>query len=86
MAEAAGMLGVSVKLLRRHCEDRDIRYILIGKRTRKFTPDDLREFIDRRRQECRLGSGATSTTTSSNSVVSDFVAARKLRMKRKPKE
>ena len=37
MAEAAYMLNIGIKTLRGHCLAGEIRFVLTGKRTRKFT-------------------------------------------------
>jgi excisionase family DNA binding protein len=50
MDETAEMLGISTRTLLGHVNAGDVRYVLIGKRTRKFTQRDIDEFIEARRQ------------------------------------
>jgi excisionase family DNA binding protein len=50
MDEAAEMLGISTRTLVGHVTAGDLRYVLIGKRTRKFTQADIDAFIESRRQ------------------------------------
>ncbi len=50
MDEAAEMLGISTRTLLAHVTAGDLRYVLIGKRTRKFTQSDIDAFIEARRQ------------------------------------
>lgn len=48
--EAAEMLGISTRTLVSHVTAGDLRYVLIGKRTRKFTERDIQDFIEAQRQ------------------------------------
>ncbi len=85
MAEAAEQLDISIKTLRAHCNAREIRYVLVGKRTRKFTDGDLQEFIENRRELCPSTSRKTrlTGTSISRSRVYDFTARRERRSTRR---
>ena len=85
---AAERLGVSVKTLNGYVRDGELRYINVGRGTkklrRKFTDEDLEELIQRRAQRdvpCQSTSTRTarSTTTISNSRVIGFTALRDAR-------
>ena len=77
--EGAELIGTSGKTLRRHIAAGDIRYVLIGKRTKKLTRPDIEEFIDKRRRGGCLSidrkNPRTTSTTSSGKVVG-FTARR----------
>ena len=81
MAKAADELDIGVKTLRGHCDAGEIRFVRVGKRTRKFTPGDLEEFIESRRAECPSTDRKTrrTGTLTSNSRVYDFMALREQR-------
>ena len=85
MIETAEELGISVKTLREHCVAGEIRFVLVGKRTRKFTDGDKQEFIEKRRQLCPSTSRKTprTGTLTSNSQVYDFTARREQRSRGK---
>ena len=83
IAEAAAMLGVSVKTMRGHVKAGEIAYINLGrgeKRARMaFEPCDIDEFLNRRRtRQCQSTSRKVprSTTSTSRSVGIDFAAVR----------
>jgi DNA-binding transcriptional MerR regulator len=87
-AEAAKLLGISVKTLIGFARDGEIRYINVSrgaKKTRRmFTDQDIEEFKERRARRdvpCPFTSTKTarSTTTISNSRVIGFTARRALR-------
>ena len=91
---AAERLGVSVKTLQGYVSDGELRYISVGrgakKVRRKFTDEDIDDFIERRAQRdmpCRsTGTGtARSTTTTSSSKVIGFTALRDARASEKLK-
>lgn len=50
MEETAEMLGISTRTLLGHVNAGDLRYVLIGKRTRKFTQRDVDDFIEARKR------------------------------------
>jgi hypothetical protein len=81
MAKAARRLDICSSTLQAHVAAGDIPYVLIGRRTKKFRPEDLELFIEhRRRQEVPCPSTSrresrTITTTSSSGAY-DFMAAR----------
>src|SRR4051794_3004174 len=86
---AADRLGVSVKTLQGYVSDGELRYISVGRGTkkvrRKFTDEDLDEFIHRRAQRdmpCQsIGiRTARSTTSTSNTRVIAFTALRGARI------
>ncbi len=85
MEEAAQMLDISVKTLRGHCNAREIRFVLTGKRTRKFAANDLEEFIESRRAECPSTNRKTPQTGTliSKSKVYDFMALREQRTRQR---
>ena len=78
MAKTAEELDISVKTLRAHCVAGEIRFVLVGKRTRKFTDGDKQEFIEKRRQLCPSTNRKTplTGTLTSSSRVYDFTARR----------
>jgi DNA-binding transcriptional MerR regulator len=91
---AADCLGVSVKTLNGYVRDGELRYINVGRGTKKlrrrFTDEDLQELIQRRAQRdvpCRSTSTKTarSTTSTSNSKVIGFMALRDARADEKLK-
>ena len=43
--------GICRKTLKDHVRAGDIRYVLIGKRTRKYKPRDLEDFIDKQTRQ-----------------------------------
>lgn len=49
MDQAAEALGMCRRTLLAHVRAGDIRFVLIGKRTRKFAQSDLAEFIERQK-------------------------------------
>ena len=81
MEETAEMLGICTKTLRAHVAAGDIRYVLVGKRTRKFTQSDINAFIEDRR-ECHSTDRKSlrTGTTTSRSKVYDFMAQRERRI------
>jgi excisionase family DNA binding protein len=87
--EAADLLDISSKTLRRHVAAGEIPYVLIGRRTRKFAQQDLDAFIARRRRQeepCPSTSrkGRRGGTMTSSSGVFDFMAARAQRTGKRP--
>ncbi len=85
MSETAEDLDMSIKTLRAHCVAGEIRFVLVGKRTRKFTDGDKQEFIEKRRQLCPSTNRKTprTGTSISNSRVYDFTARRARRTRGK---
>ena len=88
--KVADRLGVSIKTLNGFVRNGELRYINVGNGTkkmrRKFTDEDIQEFIERRARRdvpCRSTSTRTarSTTTTSNSKVIGFTALRDARDK-----
>ena len=87
MEETAEMLGISTRTLVAHINAGDIRYVLLGKRTRKFTQADIDAFIEARRQCPSIAPKIRRTgTLTSLSTVGGFMAARAQRLaaRRKP--
>lgn len=84
--EAARHLGIGDKLFRAEVRARRIRFVLIGAR-RKFTLDDLRAYIDSRRELAPCPSigrkGRRTGTLISSSRVYDITAVLASRTKRK---
>jgi hypothetical protein len=81
MTKAARRLDICGATLQAHVAAGDIPYVLIGRRTKKFKPEDLEIFIERRRRQeaqcpstSRRESRTTTTTLSSGAY--DFTAAR----------
>jgi excisionase family DNA binding protein len=81
LAEAARRLGMSVKTLRAHAHDGDIRYVNVGRgkerESMRFPPRDLEDFIAARSQtkapQWSTGSKtARITTTTSGTKVIDL--------------
>jgi excisionase family DNA binding protein len=87
MAETAEMLGISTRTLLGHVTAGELRYVLIGKRTRKFTQRDIEDFIEARRQ-CQSTVRKTPRTSTLISLSGErgFMAARARRLadQRKP--
>jgi hypothetical protein len=85
LKEAADALGMDVKtLIRNHIATGQLPYLIVGKRTKKITPEDLQAFIKERRVEAcpSISARARRTgTTTSKSMVYDFAAAREQRTK-----
>lgn len=61
--EAADMLGISPKTLLAEVRRGEIRYVLVGKR-RKYTRQDLEEFIERKRIKWPFAGGRTVRSSS----------------------
>ena len=84
--EAADTLGVSLKTLRNQVKAGKLRFILIGKR-RKFTKQDLEEFIEENRVVWpSIGQGRRVASRSRGIGFEEavsFVEARKLKPARK---
>jgi hypothetical protein len=96
-AAVARKLGCSEKTLRAHVATGDLRYVSIGKGTKRrrmmFTPADLDEFIaNRTRKDLPCPSTRTETvarrisTSTSNCEVIGFTARRNARRAAKPKK
>ncbi|QBP23787.1 DNA-binding protein [Bradyrhizobium diazoefficiens] len=91
---AAERLGVSVKTLNGYVRDGELRYINVGrgskKQRRKFTDEDLDELIERRARRdvpCQSISTKTarSTISTSSTKVFAFTALRDARAGARPK-
>jgi excisionase family DNA binding protein len=91
---AAERLGVSVKTLNGYVADGELRYINVGRGTKKvrrrFTDEDLDDLIQRRAQRdmpCQSTGTkiARSTTSTSSSRVLAFTALRDVRASERPK-
>ncbi len=72
LKDAADRLNISTKLLRREVRARRLRFILVGKR-RRFTVEDLAEYIAKQRQETPCPSSSprvrhTGISTSGSGV------------------
>jgi excisionase family DNA binding protein len=81
MEETAEMLGISTRTLVAHVNAGDIRYVLIGKRTRKFTQADIDAFIEAKRQCPSIAPKIRRTgTLTSLSTVGGFMAQRAQRL------
>ena len=48
MREQAERFGINRKTLKAICDRGEIRFVLVGKRTRKFTEEDEREYLEKR--------------------------------------
>lgn len=92
---AAQELGISVKTLLEHVRAGEIVYVPLGQGTKRprmaFIPDDVRAFVEQRRRrdascQSTSRSKARSTTSTSKSEVSDFMARlnKRLEEKRSP--
>jgi|SRR6516225_4299799 len=93
-AQAAAKLGCSIKTLNGHVAAGDLRYVIIGKGTKRprkmFADSDLAEFIanqTRKDEPCpsTASRARRSSTSSSESTVIAFTAAPKPRPGVKPK-
>ncbi|MGF7161250.1 excisionase family DNA binding protein [Rhodoligotrophos appendicifer] len=92
--EAAGRLAISEDLLREHVHRGDIKSVIIGhgqrRPRRRFTEQDLQDFIEARRGVDIWASTKTkeraSSITTSNSKVIGFMARAALETERKLKE
>ena len=91
---AAERLGVSTKTLNGYVRGGELRYIDVGgggvKQRRRYTEDDLDDFVNRRAKRnvpCQSTSTKTvrSTTSTSNSKVIGFMALRDARTSAKLK-
>jgi hypothetical protein len=89
---AACQLGISVKTLIGHVDDGEIRYINVGRGTKKirrmFTGIDLEEFIERRAQRdmpCQSTGRKNHRTTNmtSSTAAIGFTAQRNARLAEK---
>jgi hypothetical protein len=96
-AEAAHKLRCSIKTLRAHVAAGDVRYVIIGKGTKRprirFAPADLDEFITNQTRKdvaCPPTSPKTAarriSTTTSKCEVIGFTARRNARRGAKPKK
>ena len=96
-AEAARKLRCSIKTLRAHVAASDLRYVIIGKGTKRprirFAPADLDEFITNQTRKdvaCPPTSPKTAarriSTTTSKCEVIGFTARRNARRGAKPKK
>jgi hypothetical protein len=97
LAEAARKLRCSIKTLRGHIDAGDLRYVSIGKGTKRprrmFTPADLDSFVanqTRKDVPCpptsqKMAARRISTTTSKCEVIG-FTARRNARRAAKPKK
>ena len=76
--EAARILNICPKTLRREVSEGSLPFIRVGKR-QKFDPRDIQHYIEKRRTQCRSGNEATqpSTGTIFGSKVVGIEAARK---------
>ncbi len=85
MKEGAVMLNSSIKTVRALCDAGELKFVLMGKRTRKLTLGDIEEYIEKRKQLCPYTSRKAARTgiTISNSRVYDFTALRERRAKQK---
>ena len=83
--EACAALGVCRKTLLAHVRAGEIRYVLTGKRTRKYRSRDLNDFIERQSRQCLSTNDLIPDTGNSTSLstVIGFEEARKRR--REPK-
>ncbi len=79
------ILNVSPKTLRGHVRAGDIRFLIVGKRQRRFTDEDINEFIQWGRQKCQFGNHGARHTSSTNSSgrVLDFGAVLEQRAAKK---
>ena len=89
-AEAAGMLTISLKLLREHVKAGEIAFIAKGTGTKRpkmaFDRKDILDFINRRRtRQCQSTSTKTrrTITSTSSSAVIGFTALREQRIAEK---
>src|SRR5450631_1545589 len=83
---AAEYLGVSTKTLNGYVRRGELRYIDVGsggvKQRRRYTEDDLDDFVNRRAKRnvpCQSTSTRTVRSTTSNSKVIGFMALRDAR-------
>jgi len=87
-AQAARALCVSEKQLRALTCAGLIRYINIGlgqkRETRRYDPEDLREFLESRKCQSIGAKAKRPTATTSNTVAIDFLAQLAARRKGKP--
>lgn len=86
-AETAEMLGISTRTLLGHVTAGELRYVLIGKRTRKFTQRDIDDFIEARKQcQSTVRKTRRTSTLISLSGAPGFMEARERRLaeRRKP--
>lgn len=76
------MLNISVKTLRTLAAAGEIKSVLVGAR-RKFEPDDLKDFIREKKNECPSTNRQNLRTgnTTSKLGVFDFTAAREQRIR-----
>lgn len=97
MAEAAKLLGICVKTLRRHVQAGEISYIAIGRGTkrpwRKFAVEDIEEFKARHRRtdfepppEATLPQRRRKRTELPGPVTYDFAARLALSRSAPPKK
>ena len=80
MEEAAEMLGISSRTLLTHVAAGELRYVLIGKRTRKFTERDIRDFIEAKTCQSTSQRIRPIGITTSLYKVEGFMAARARRL------
>jgi excisionase family DNA binding protein len=80
MDEAAEMLGISTRTLLTHVAAGELRFVLIGKRTRKFTERDIRDFIEAKTCQSTNQKIRPTGTTTSLFTVEGFMAARERRL------
>ncbi len=80
-------LDLCRKTLLAHVRAGEIRYVLTGKRTRKYRPRDLDDFLDRQGRQCLYSNDPTLNTGNSTSLskVIGFEEARKKRQRHKRK-
>ncbi|MGO8879343.1 MAG: helix-turn-helix domain-containing protein [Desulfomonilaceae bacterium] len=62
--EAASELGISKKTLHRLCREGRIAYVEINDKERRFRPDQIQEYIERRTVPARIGCSAPSKVNS----------------------
>lgn len=88
VSEAAAVLDMCQKTLLKHLARGEIRYAIIGRRTKRFRPDDIAKFLDRQSRtevapcpSISRKARRTGTMTSSSRVVA-FTALQARRAKR----
>jgi SpoVK/Ycf46/Vps4 family AAA+-type ATPase len=83
MAEVAAICRISIKTLTHHRDNGDITVTILGRRTYRFYGAAIRAFLQEKSgKACPSGRkrARRSTTTTSRSEVSDFLAARERRI------